>query len=245
VPTHFSVYSTTSQATSGIGYDPSGDVIYDGTNQYLYDADGRICAVYSSPGGGVVSMTGYLYDADGTRIAKGSISNWSCDPAVSGFVATNQYSLGPAGEQITEMVVDGSGTASWQHTNVFAAGKLLATYDSDVLHFHLDDPLGTWRAQTDYAGVLEQTCGSLPFGDNLACTGSNQYPTEQHFTGKERDSESGNDYFGARYYASSMGRWMSPDPGWFMFANMLNPRKRPAIPTGGVAGLGVTLGHGF
>jgi len=31
------------------------------------------------------------------------------------------------------------------------------------------------------------------------------------FTGKERDTESGNDYFGARYYASSMGRFMSPD----------------------------------
>lgn len=32
------------------------------------------------------------------------------------------------------------------------------------------------------------------------------------FTGKERDTESGNDYFGARYYASSMGRFLSPDP---------------------------------
>jgi RHS repeat-associated protein len=31
------------------------------------------------------------------------------------------------------------------------------------------------------------------------------------FTGKERDSESGNDYFAARYYASTMGRFMSPD----------------------------------
>jgi len=30
-------------------------------------------------------------------------------------------------------------------------------------------------------------------------------------TGKERDTESGNDYFGARYYASSMGRFLSPD----------------------------------
>ena len=30
-------------------------------------------------------------------------------------------------------------------------------------------------------------------------------------TGKERDSESGNDYFPARYYASSMGRFLSPD----------------------------------
>jgi RHS repeat-associated protein len=34
-----------------------------------------------------------------------------------------------------------------------------------------------------------------------------------NFTGKERDAESGNDYFGARYYASSMGRFTSPDDG--------------------------------
>ncbi len=31
------------------------------------------------------------------------------------------------------------------------------------------------------------------------------------YTGKERDTESGNDYFEARYYSSSMGRFMSPD----------------------------------
>jgi RHS repeat-associated protein len=35
--------------------------------------------------------------------------------------------------------------------------------------------------------------------------------SRSHFTGKERDAESGNDYFGARYYASTMGRFMSPD----------------------------------
>jgi RHS repeat-associated protein len=37
-------------------------------------------------------------------------------------------------------------------------------------------------------------------------------PTIQsHFTGKERDTESGNDYFFARYYSSAMGRFLSPD----------------------------------
>ena len=35
--------------------------------------------------------------------------------------------------------------------------------------------------------------------------------SRSRFTGKERDTESGNDYFEARYYASSMGRFMSPD----------------------------------
>jgi RHS repeat-associated protein len=31
------------------------------------------------------------------------------------------------------------------------------------------------------------------------------------FTGKERDAETGLDYFGARYLSSAQGRWMSPD----------------------------------
>jgi RHS repeat-associated protein len=44
------------------------------------------------------------------------------------------------------------------------------------------------------------------------------------YTGKERDSESGNDYFGARYYASSMGRFMSPDPSQLYFADPTNPQ---------------------
>lgn len=37
------------------------------------------------------------------------------------------------------------------------------------------------------------------------------YFCASRYTGKERDAESGNDYFGARYYASTMGRMMSPD----------------------------------
>jgi len=43
------------------------------------------------------------------------------------------------------------------------------------------------------------------------------------YTGKERDTESGNDYFGARYYASSMGRWMSPDPINLTNERLMNP----------------------
>ncbi len=35
--------------------------------------------------------------------------------------------------------------------------------------------------------------------------------TISSFSGKERDAESGLDYFGARYYGSMMGRFMSPE----------------------------------
>jgi RHS repeat-associated protein len=39
------------------------------------------------------------------------------------------------------------------------------------------------------------------------------------FTGKEREAESGLDYFGARHYASTMGRFMSPDPSGLLAQN--------------------------
>ena len=43
-------------------------------------------------------------------------------------------------------------------------------------------------------------------------TRTGQGPSWYHkFTGKERDSESGLENFGARLLTSSMGRWMSPD----------------------------------
>jgi len=45
------------------------------------------------------------------------------------------------------------------------------------------------------------------------------------FTGKERDSESGNDYFGARYYGSSMGRFMSPDPSGLLAQKPQDPQS--------------------
>lgn len=34
----------------------------------------------------------------------------------------------------------------------------------------------------------------------------------ERFTGKERDQETGLDYFGARYFSGAMGRFTSPDP---------------------------------
>jgi RHS repeat-associated protein len=186
--------------TATVQYDGAGNVLNDGSNQYLYDAEGRLCASQSMIGGVV---TGYLYDAEGNRVAKGTLASFSCS---SSFAASSDYVLGPNNEQLTE--TDGSG--NWKHTNVFAGGTLIATYDALGLHFQLGDWLGTKRVQTNYSGNTEESCVSMPFGDMQVCTGSDD-STEHHFTGKERDAESGLDYFGARYYGSSMGRFMSPD----------------------------------
>jgi len=145
--------------------------------------------------------------ADGNRVAKGTITSMSCDPGSNGFKQTKSYVLRPSGERLTMLDQNNN----WQRTNVFGAGSLLATYDASGLHFHLTDSLGTRRVQTTASGQPETDIQSLPFGDGLTPSGNCTDATEHHFTGKERDAESGNDYFEARYYASSMGRFMSPD----------------------------------
>jgi RHS repeat-associated protein len=47
----------------------------------------------------------------------------------------------------------------------------------------------------------------------------------RQFTGKERDAESGLDYFGARYYGGALGRFSSPDPAGLLAAKPGNPQS--------------------
>ncbi len=64
---------------------------------------------------------------------------------------------------------------------------------------------------------------------SAACSISAAFRSRPKFTGKERDSESGLDMFGARYYGSSLGRFMQPD--WAAtatavpYANFGNPQS--------------------
>jgi len=65
-----------------------------------------------------------------------------------------------------------------------------------------------------------------PFGGERAYT--NTCPQNYKFEGKERDTETGNDDFGARYYSNRFGRWLSADwsstPAPLPYANLINPQ---------------------
>jgi len=86
---------------------------------------------------------------------------------------------------------------------------------------------------------LPDTTTTLPH----ACLFSAAFGVPPHSTGKERDAESGNDYFGARYFGSSMGRFLSPDAfyhdshvadpqSWNEYAYARNNPLRYTDPTG-------------
>ncbi len=81
------------------------------------------------------------------------------------------------------------------------------------------DHLGTPRLITDQTGKVVARHAYLPFGEEVTPStpgrnsdwGAGNDNIAQKFTAKQRDSESGLDYFGARYYGSALGRFTSPD----------------------------------
>ena len=93
-----------------------------------------------------------------------------------------------------------------------------------TLNWLITDHLGTAHIVIDLSGSLTSTrrFDYLPFGEELTTahgvrdttpgyTASAADLVRQKFTGKERDNETGLDYFGARYYSSKQGRFTGPD----------------------------------
>ena len=74
------------------------------------------------------------------------------------------------------------------------------------------DHLGSTAWVTDTAGAGVQHFRYLPFGEPLYSKKTGSFSSRYTFSGKERDAESGLNYFGARYYNSDLSIWLSVDP---------------------------------
>jgi RHS repeat-associated protein len=198
-------FSTATNRADGVCYDAAGNVLDDGpcpqygAHKYAYDAEGKL--ISSSYG----TVT-YIYDAEGRRVGKAS----------SGTI-TNVYYYDVAGHLTTEISAN-------SHSDIYAGNRHLATYQGNNVFYNHASWLGTEAARSDATGTLCETISSLPFGDAQQTSGTCS-PSPVFFTGKERDTESGLDYFGARHYSSTMGRFMSPDPSQLYFADPTNPQS--------------------
>jgi len=79
------------------------------------------------------------------------------------------------------------------------------------------------RAVTNAAGQVVSQHDYLPFGEEWQAPLS---PTPLvQFTEKERDRETGLDYFGARYYASQTGRFTTTDPFLDVEKSLIEPQR--------------------
>jgi RHS repeat-associated protein len=190
----------------GYSHDAAGNLLNDGSHQYTYDAENRLIKVDNG------ATATYTYDADGNRVQKVSATGNGGDPA-----GTWQFLYDQSGR----MVQRDNGTF-WQG-NIFVGGRHLVE-DGGGTNFSHSDWLGTERVRTTNTGAVCESIASLPFGDGQTTTGNCYHDSSLHFTGKQRDSESGLDYFGARYNASSMGRFLSPD-AFFKDSHVGNPQS--------------------
>ena len=98
---------------------------------------------------------------------------------------------------------------------IYMGDRLIAEHDhvGARLLYYTPDQINTTRVVTDQAGTVVYSATYSPYG------GVPQIPDQhnnidplQKFSGKERDTESGLDYFGARYYDRSLYRFISADP---------------------------------
>jgi RHS repeat-associated protein len=100
---------------------------------------------------------------------------------------------------------------------LFAAAfaALPALSSAQVVEYYHLDALGSVRAVTNQAGAVIERHDYYAYGEECTAAPCSTTPAgtnTKKFTGKERDLESGLDYFGARYYGSRIGRFTSMDP---------------------------------
>ncbi|WP_431970062.1 SpvB/TcaC N-terminal domain-containing protein [Nocardia sp. bgisy134] len=85
---------------------------------------------------------------------------------------------------------------------------------AQLVRYQLANLLGSAVLELDDTAQVISYEEYYPYGSTSyqAVRAQTETPKRYRFTGKERDSESGLYYHGARYYAPWLGRWTSPDP---------------------------------
>ncbi len=202
--------------SAGFGYDGAGNLTSAAGRSMTYDAENRQATLIDG------GTTQYLYDGEGRRVKKVS------------------------GGQTTTYVYDATGQLVAEYGGPAAYGPSCLTCYLTVDH------LGSTRLVTDEQGAPVRRWDYTPFGWEINGSYGKRpqisgYVTsdgvQPKFTGKERDAETGLDYFGARYMSSAQGRFTSPDTpltdqhpqdpqSWNLYSYVRNNPLRFNDPTG-------------
>ncbi len=192
-----------------MSYDAAGNLIFDNSDGIggtrTYDAENRMKQAWANN-----QWQTYTYDGDGRRVKR----------SVNGTETWQVYGVG--GELLAEYAAN-TAASSPQKEYGYRNGQLLVTAEPSAnIHWLVADQLGTPRMIADLSGSLSDLSRHdyLPFGEELfAGTGGRTTAqgytgdsVQQKFTGQQRDNETGLDYFNARYFASTQGRFTSIDP---------------------------------
>jgi RHS repeat-associated protein len=167
---------------SGAGYDTAGNLNTVNGYTYTYDAENRQTQVVAPLG----ATSTYNYDGGGRRVQRVAAS------------VTTTY------------VYDAQGLLQAE----YGTGELSPSCQTCYL---TADHLGSTRVVTSSSGAVVSRHDYVPFGEELFTSNRTPalgYATDtvaQKFTAKERDAETGLDWFNVRYFSAAQGRFTSPD----------------------------------
>jgi RHS repeat-associated protein len=186
------------------------------TTGYVYDAAGNLITV-PAPGG-----ASYTYNAENQLTATAGVT-YSYDGGGKRVKKSNGklYWYGMGSDPLDESDLSGNMTSEF----VFFGVKRIAKVQlpAGTVNYYFADHLGTSRIVTNSSGGVLDDSDFYPFGGErvILSSSGNSYK----FTSKERDSESGADNFGARYYSSSMARFTAIDPIVISKERKLDPQQ--------------------
>jgi RHS repeat-associated protein len=177
-----------------VAYDANGNTLTDAQGRsFTWDFENRLTqAVVPGTNGGT---TTFKYDPFGRRIQK------------SGPLGTTNY-LYDGFNSIEEL--DGSGNILAKYSQGLDTDEPLSMLRSGVTSYFQTDDLRSTTSLSSAAGALAKSYTYDAFGNLTASTGTLTNPFQ--FTSREFDSETGLNFYRARYYDSTIGRFISEDP---------------------------------
>jgi len=196
-------------------------VVKNGSITYRYDENGN--RVFKDDG---QSAEWYLYDHMGRNIAV--------------FDAANNNR-----KMINLFGLDNIGKIDFTYTETTftdpESGEIITSLTAErEKSYYIKDHLGSIRQTISEGGSFLSAQDYYPYGKMIPSRvmNSGEVNSKFKFTSKERDVETGLDYFGARYYNSSIGLWHSVDPlaakypGWSPYNYVLNKPLMAVDPDG-------------
>jgi RHS repeat-associated protein len=164
----------------------------------------------------------YVYDSTGSRVRK------VAEQYANGGTAVRIEETIYLGSLEIKRISQGSNVVEERHSlRVMDDTRAIATriawtqgnppdgVKSPQMRYQLDNLLGSATLEVDADGQIISYEEYFPYGGTAVIAGrsASEVQLKQYrYSGKERDSVTGFYYYGFRYYAPWLGRWMSPDP---------------------------------
>lgn len=190
--------------------DASGNLVQENTERHFeWDHSGRMKAYRVQVGSAEPSLFAhYLYDANGQRIKKLvrlQGGDYEVTVYIDGLFERHLRVQGNTRqEHDTLHLRDGT-----QRVATIRVGAPFPEDNTPAIQYHAGDHLGSSNLTIDDTGGWINREEYTPYGETSFGSFSRK---RYRFTGKERDEESGLYYFGARFYAPWLARWVSCDP---------------------------------